>query len=56
MIKMSRRNLLRGCSAAAMTLAVDPSLAVAQTVLPDAFIEQLIARMSLEEKAGQLSI
>lgn len=56
MMKMSRRNLLRGCSAAAMTLAVDPSLAVAQTVLPDAFIEQLIARMSLEEKAGQLSI
>ena len=54
----SRRNLLRGAVAtAAMTAVAAPAFARAR-IKPaaDPFIETLISKMSLEEKAGQLSI
>ena len=52
---VTRRALLKGASAGAIVAASSRALAA----LPrpaDPFIEALIARMSLEEKAGQLSI
>ena len=54
----SRRFLLKGVSAAAMVAVASPALAKTAHHAPagDPFIENLIARMSLEEKAGQLSI
>lgn len=52
---LSRRDLMRGASALAFISAAAPVLArVAPAAAP--FIERLIATMSLEEKAGQLSI
>lgn len=51
----SRRGLLKGVSAAALLAAVTPALARARP-LADRRIDDLIARMSLAEKAGQLSI
>ena len=56
MTSLSRRNLLKGCCAAALTIAAAPTASFAQILAPDPFIEALIGRMSLEEKAGQLSI
>lgn len=51
---LSRRTWLKGASAAALAIATGPLLA--QPRLRDRRIEDLIAKMSLEEKAGQLSI
>eukprot|EP01037_Dinobryon_pediforme_P034750 gene34750-40817_t len=51
----SRRELLKGASALAVVAAVAP-LGVKAAPARDARIERLIAAMSLEEKAGQLSI
>lgn len=52
----SRRFFLRGAVATAAFLpVVAPGLAKA-VVAPDPFIEKLIASLSLEEKAGQLSL
>ena len=56
MSKFTRRNLFKTCAAAAFTAAVGPGASLAQILDHDPFIESLIARMSLEEKAGQLSI
>ncbi len=53
----SRRSFLKGASSAAIAAVVIPAHAWAQTVLPsDPLIERLIAGMTIEEKAGQLSI
>ncbi len=59
----SRRFLLKGVSAAAMVAVASPALAKVKHVnkamtkaARDPFIEKLIAKMSIEEKAGQLSI
>jgi len=53
----SRRSFLKGASAAAIAAVVVPARAWAQNVLPsDPLIERLIAGMTIEEKAGQLSI
>ena len=54
----SRRFLLKGVSAAAMVAVASPVLAKTKHRAPagDPFIENLIANMSIEEKAGQLSI
>ena len=51
----TRRFLLKGAASAALAAAAAPALA---KIAPaeDAFIEKLIKGMSLEEKAGQLSI
>ena len=51
---LSRRTLLRGASAVAVAAAIGPALARPRRV--DPLIERLIARMSLAEKAGQLSL
>lgn len=52
---VSRRALLKGASLSAISMMLSPALArVARG--RDARIERLIATMSLEEKAGQLSI
>ncbi len=51
----SRRRLLKGVAASALLPVAAPALAVVKAA-EDPFIESLIARMSLEEKAGQLSI
>jgi beta-glucosidase len=56
MSKLTRRNLFKTCAAAAFTVAAGPGVSLAQILDHDPFIEALIARMSLEEKAGQLSI
>ena len=53
----SRRNLLKGAAASAALAAVaSPVLAATMKRVADPFIENLIVKMSLEEKAGQLSI
>jgi len=53
----TRRAFLKGASTAAIAAVVTPSGAWAERVIPnDPFIERLIAGMSIEEKAGQLSI
>lgn len=52
---ISRRALLKSASAAAIAVAVSPAWARSRAS-GDARIERLIAAMSLEEKAGQLSI
>jgi beta-glucosidase len=52
---ISRRELLKGASALAFVSAALPVLAKAVPVR-DPFIERLIAKMSVQEKAGQLSI
>ena len=53
----SRRFLLKGVSAAAMVAVASPALAKTKhAAAGDPFIENLIAKMSIEEKAGQLSI
>jgi len=51
----SRRRLLKGVAASALLPVAAPALAAIKPA-EDPFIEGLIARMSLEEKAGQLSI
>ena len=51
----SRRFLLKGVSAAAMVAVSAPAVAKVKKAA-DPFIENLIAKMSIEEKAGQLSI
>lgn len=51
----TRRTLLKGVSAGALLAAVTPALA-APRPLRNRRVEALIARMSLAEKAGQLSI
>ncbi len=51
----SRRRLLKGVAASALLPVAAPAFAVIKAG-EDPFIESLIARMSLEEKAGQLSI
>ncbi len=51
----SRRELLKGAAASAIASFALPAAAYAKTIA-DPFIERLIARMSIEEKAGQLSI
>jgi len=55
MTDLSRRTLLKGASAVAMVSAALPALAKAVPA-SDPFIERLIARMSIQDKAGQLSI
>jgi len=59
-LSLSRRNLLKGAVAtSALAVVAAPALAqkFAELVAPeDPVIERLIAGMSLEEKAGQLSI
>src|ERR1700760_378252 len=52
---VTRRTLLKGASAAAISVALSPAFARVRP-LADPRIERLIAAMSLEEKAGQLSI
>ena len=52
---VSRRELLKGASATAISIMLSPAHARAARIV-DARIERLIAAMSLEEKAGQLSI
>ncbi len=52
---VSRRELLRGASALAFFPAALPALAGVMP-MPDPLIERLIAKMSVEDKAGQLSI
>jgi beta-glucosidase len=53
----SRRSFLKGASSAAIAAFVVPARAWAQKVVPsDPFIERTIAGMTIEEKAGQLSI
>jgi beta-glucosidase len=53
----SRRSFLKGASSAAIAAVVVPARAWAQNVVPsDPLIERLIAGMTIEEKAGQLSI
>lgn len=52
---VSRRALLKGASAAAISIALSPTFARVNSP-GDARIERLIAAMTLEEKAGQLSI
>ena len=53
----SRRSFLKGVSTAAIAAFVVPARAWADRVLPsDPLIERLIAGMTIEEKAGQLSI
>ena len=53
--RVSRRDLLKGASAVAFVSAALPALAKAAPA-SDPFIERLIRAMSIEEKAGQLSI
>ena len=55
MTELSRRDLLKGASAVAMVSATLPALAKAVPAT-DPFIERLIAKMSIQDKAGQLSI
>ncbi|THD37495.1 MAG: beta-glucosidase BglX [Sphingomonas sp.] len=52
---VSRRDLLKGASAVAFVSAALPALAKAAPAT-DPLIERLIARMSVQQKAGQLSI
>ncbi|MDH7972881.1 glycoside hydrolase family 3 N-terminal domain-containing protein [Sphingomonas sp. AR_OL41] len=52
---VSRRELLKGASAIAFVSTALPVLA-RPAPLPDPFIERLIAKMSVADKAGQLSI
>lgn len=52
---LSRRSLLKGASSAALVSAATPGAARVRTAADDR-IDALIAKMSLEEKAGQLSI
>jgi len=53
----SRRFLLKGVAASAMVAVAAPAVAKVKTApARDPFIENLIAKMSVEEKAGQLSI
>jgi beta-glucosidase len=54
---LSRRDLLKGASTAAIAVCVVPASAWADRVdAGDPFIERILAGMSIEEKAGQLSI
>lgn len=53
--RVSRRDLLKGASAVAFVSATLPALAKA-TPVSDPRIERLIKTMSIEQKAGQLSI
>lgn len=55
MATVSRRDLLKGGSALAFVSAALPPFAKAAPAA-DPFIERLIARMSVQQKAGQLSI
>lgn len=52
---VSRRTLLKGASVSAISIMLSPAVARVG-LMRDARIERLIAAMSLEEKAGQLSI
>jgi len=51
----SRRELLKGAAASAIASFALPAAVYSKTI-PDPFIDRLIARMTIEEKAGQLSI
>ena len=51
----SRRELLKGAAASAIASFALPAAAYARAI-PDPFIERLIPAMSVEQKAGQLSI
>ena len=53
---LSRRNLLKGAVATGAMVAVAAPALAKMVAKDDPVIERLIARMSLEEKAGQLSI
>ena len=53
---LSRRNLLKGAVATSAMVAVAAPALAKMAAKDDPVIERLIARMSLEEKAGQLSI
>ena len=53
---LSRRNLLKGAVATGALAAVAAPALAKRVPQEDPFIERLIAGMSLEEKAGQLSI
>ena len=53
---LSRRNLLKGAVATSALAAVAAPALAKMVAKDDPFIERLIAGMSLEEKAGQLSI
>lgn len=55
MSNVSRRDLLKGASAVALVSAALPAAAKAAPAT-DPFIERLIRSMSIEQKAGQLSI
>jgi beta-glucosidase len=52
---LSRRSLLKGASCAALAAAATPAFARVRTAA-EARIDELVAGMSLTEKAGQLSI
>jgi beta-glucosidase len=52
----TRRRLLKASVAAATLVAVSPALAARRAMRADPFIEALIGRMSLEDKAGQLTL
>lgn len=52
----TRRRLLQASVAAATLAAVSPARAARRAMSADAFIEALIRKMSLEDKAGQLTI
>ena len=53
---LSRRNFFKGAVATAAVIGAATRFAPAYAAAGDPFIEGLIARMSLEEKAGQLSL
>lgn len=54
--RVSRRELFVGVSAAGLAVAIAPVAARTRIVATDVFIDNLLAKMSVEEKAGQLSI
>lgn len=54
--RVSRRQLLLGVSAVGLAVCIAPAAARTHIVATDLLIDSLIAKMSIEEKAGQLSI
>lgn len=52
----TRRRLLQASVAAATLVAVSPAVAARRAMSLDPFIEALLGKMSLEDKAGQLTI
>ena len=53
---LSRRNFFKGAVSTAAVIGAASSFAPAYAAAKDAFIEALIAKMTIEEKAGQLSL